>query len=338
MGKLTHRVVRGSDLIQRPRWIQTLEQSQLGTIFHDPRWLRTIEQSFGHEAAHIVVEKDGNLVGLLPGFIGKLKGAPFASLQSLTRGSGGPVLTSNWAETLAQIQEGVKSIREKGIVHRIYSDQPEHAQLNDYYQEHGYRTTVNGRLLVDLIREWEEILEDMANSRRRDIRRAREQDYEIVHSRVGDALDNFYERYRAKMNEVGGFPYPKSFFERLDANMREQTGLLTVYIEGRRRGSHLLLYDRYRSRVRYFTTSVLEEDFQHNSGELLHAHAIEEHANGNFSSYDFGGNAVDFRDGIFNYKRQYGGEVWPTLQWEKPIGPLRWKIYTLGRKIYYKLQ
>lgn len=329
-------VIESTDALPRSQWDHVISNSEYSTIYHDVGYLKAIEHGMNKQAAHIVVSKNDNPVGLLPNFIVPVgKGTPFDRLVSLQPGSGSFVLTGDEIRVLEELSQAVHEYSGGKLVsHTIRADPPQHLLINQYLRDKGYRPIPGANFELDLSQGWDEIEEKMSKDRRYDLRKAREQSYEIQEREVTqDTLDEFYERFTAKMDEINTSAKPKSYFEILFENLSENVMLLSIHCDGECRGYHLYLLDEYQSTIRHQYMAILRDDFQYYPGELLHEYGIKWGISNGYDYYNLGGGKADIRSGTTDYKRQYGGRIVPFITWEKEFS----NIFKLGRFIFRRI-
>ena len=321
--------------VDRDRWNDLVERADLGTVFHRYEWLEAIERGLGYPARHVIVEKDTNLVGLFPNFVADLPKTPFYRVTSIYPGFGGPLLTTDVADALELALEAIPECCDRRtVVHEIRACNTNFLRYNDYLEAEGYDSSrVSGRFLLNLAKGYDELFEGMDASKRRAIRRGREQDHEIVEAELTRSnLLRFYENYKQHMENVDGTVYPFSFFDRL-REMEDRVLLLQLYVEGEYAGGYLDLLNDEQSTVHAFFSGVPTEYFEYHASELLYDYAFQWAIENGYETYDFGGAGADFEDGAFRFKEQFGGKLVPNIYWERGTGPT-WKVVETGRSLY----
>ena len=321
--------------VEPDRWNEVVDRAALGTVFHRYEWLEAIERGLGYPARHLVVEKDTNLIGLFPNFVVELPKTPFDRLTSIYPGFGGPLLTTDVADSLSLLVDAVPELCDRRtIVHEIRACHPNFLRYNDFLEAEGYDSSrVDGRFLLNLEKGYDRLFDEMSRSKRRAIRRGRETDHEIVEADLTQSeLARFHERYAEHMGRVDGDVYPLEFFERLRA-MDERILLLQLYVEGEYAGGYLEVLDDEQDTVHGFFAGVPSEYFDYYASELLYDYAIQWAIDNGYETYDFGGGGADFEDGGFRFKEEFGGTLRPNLYWERGTGPT-WKLVETGRSLY----
>ena len=322
--------------ISPDRWNGVVERATCGSVFHRYEWLDAVERGLGHEPRHLTVEKDGNLIGLLPNFVVDIEKTPFRRLSSTYPGFGGPLLTTDVSDSLSLLAESVPELcTGRTVVHQIRGLDTKYLRYNDALQSDGYEPYRREcRFVLDLTQGYDEIRDGMSRTRRRGIERGRDVDYEVVEEPLTPSnLERFHRVYARVMDRVDGDVYPLSFFERLLA-MRDRLLLLTIRIDGEYAGGFLELLDEDRNSIHGFFAAVPQEYFDDHASELLYDYVLRWGIENGYETYDFGSTNASFENGLFRFKEGFGGRPVPILVWERGCNPL-WRVLKTGRSLYW---
>lgn len=323
--------------VSERQWNGVVDRAACGTVFHRYEWIDAIETGLGHTPKHLVVEKDGNTIGICPNFVLDLPKTPFRRLTSIYPGFGGPLVTTDVKDSLSLVIDAVPDCCDVGtIVHEIRACNGEYLRYGDLMRARGYRPTqMGGRFVLRLEKGYDDILEGMSSSRRKGIRKGRATDHEIVEEELTrENVERFYRVYERHMDRVGGEAYPLSFFEALLA-LESRLLLLTIRIDGEYAGGFLELLDDEQSAVHGFFAAVPEEYFEYHASELLYDYVIRWGIEHGYETYDFGGGHADFEDGVFRFKAGFGGELVPNFHWERGCSPT-WRLAKFGRSLLWR--
>lgn len=357
--------------VNRNQWNNVVEQSRLGSVFHRYEWLQSIERGTDRVPRHVVVSKNGNPIGLFPNTIGAVdvpsfsttaellpsdripdwlsdlsfstegsSEVPLKRMTSTSPGFGGPVILTEESDCLTLMFRTLSEICERPVVyHTIDAKELGYMRYGKALAKRGYEPTLlNCRFELDLGLEFETLLERMDKERRKALLDARADDHRVTELAFDDAVSSTYELYRADMERVDGEVYPPAFFEEIATRMADRVKLFSAEVDGIEVGRYLYLLDDEQSTVHYYFSAIGDSSrFEYHPTELLHAHAIEWGQANGYRYYDFGGTGSTFLDGSFKYKEKYGGQVIPTLTWEKGYSPVLWKAYKVGRRGYQKV-
>lgn len=326
--------------INRNQWNHVVDQSKVGTVYHRYGWLRAIEYGTPHEPRHLLVSKKNNPIAIFPNFLVGTERIPFHHLVSAPRSPGGLAATTDEETAVQLLLEEVSEVSDRTVIsNQIRTRGQEFTRYHGILEENGYEQKLGvGDFELDITRDWEDILADMDSSRRRAIRQGHENEFEIVDEEITDeTMSAFYDGFSSVMERVGGDPPPRQFFLEL-TEFEERVKVFSLRSDGKNRGSIFLLLNDEQNILRYQESAVKEEHFEYNSSELLHEHAIKWGRENGYETYDFGGTDLDFRDGLFQFKEQFGAKPVPSVVWERGCSMPAWPAYRIGRYVYQRLQ
>jgi len=266
----------------------------------------------------------------------ELERTPFMRLVSLYPGFGGPLVTTDETESLCLLSDRlVESCSERTLVHEIRASDTSYLGYNNLLKTKGYRPTRDGcRFLLSLEAGYDELWDGMSKGRQRRIRRGRENDYELVEEEITRAnIRRFHEAYVRVMERVGGDAFPLPFLDRL-RQMDSRVLLISLYIDGEYAGGVLELLSDEQSTIHGLISAVPKEYFEYNASELLYDGVIQWGIDNGYETYDLGYTASDSSDGLFRFKKSFGGEMAPNLSWERGCSPL-WPLVRTGRSLYW---
>ena len=326
--------------VNRNQWNQVVENAQVGRVYHRYGWLRAVEVGTEYEPRHLVVSKNGNPVGLFPNFVVESDSLPIKHLSSPKPGPTGPIAMTDEEEAIQLLLDAVPAVCDDATIsNQIQTSGPEFSRYHELFRENGYeQRLVYGDFTLDIDRDWEDVLAGMDSSRRRAIKKAHDREYEIVDESVTEeSMAAFYEGFSSVMDRVDGRKTPRRFWLEL-ADFADRLKLLTLRADGGDRGTILLTLDDERSTIHYESSAITEDHFEYNPSELLHERAIKWGQEHGYDTYNFGGTDLDFRDGVFRFKEQFGARPMPALAWERGVAPLKWPAYRLGRRLSEPVQ
>lgn len=338
MTELESEVYRSVEAIDAGQWNNVVEQAPLGTAFHRHEWLATVEREFEYAPRHVVISKNGNPVGVMPAYRVSVGDTPLARLESAPLpGFGGPAVVGDRTTVFDRILTEVSSLcRGRVLYTRIRTLDPAAIQHDRAFDAAGYsKRPASCRFVRSLTDGWEEIESAMASSKRSNLRTARQQDHEIRERDLNhETLAAFHPTYRTAMDRVGGDVYSRRFFARLDDRFGDRVKLFAVDVDGATVGWHLYVVDAEQSSLHHLLSAVERADFQYYPSELLHQHAMKWAIEEGLETYDFGETVCDPGDGLFRYKREFGGEVAPSLVWEGGWSTVKRVMFGVGRGLH----
>lgn len=344
------RIYDSINQVNENQWDNVVKHSDRGSVFHRAGWLRTVEESLGRRARHLVIEKGGNPVGLVPNFVVDIdlpsSDLPLVDrlsakrLTSVEPGFGGPVFVGSERSNFEFMFDHIESLfaDEDFVNHRLRTGSDDFVRYSRPFARYGYHAETSAcRFVVDLERGWEAIEADMDSSKRSHLADAREGPARVQEASLdGKSVERFYDVYLDAMDRTGGKTYPLAFFERLGEELADETKLFTVEVDGEFAGARLYLLDENRSTIHAFVRAIDAEFFEYYPTELLDEHAMKWGIERGYREYDLGSTRPDFTDGSFKYKDELGARAKPILSWERGCSPVKWPLYRLGRRYLKK--
>jgi len=340
-------IVRTSvDGISENQWNNVIRQSETGSLFHRTEWLRAIENGLGSTPRHVVVEENGNPIGIYPGFVTdvELPESPIAlpnttqlrQLSSIQPGFGGPVVSSMKGPVLDLLLDGVETACSDGVVaHQIRMLDTTYTEYAQYFEKNGYSPSLLNCYILIPLTSWDTIAARMNKERRRSMRRADEEGVSVVREDLStETLRTFYAEYERMISRVDGRLFPWSFFEELLDQLGDRIRIYSATLGDTPIGYHFYLLDEEQASIHHFFSGIRAENFGHHPSSAIHARVLQWGLDEGYDTYNFGESGANFNDGEFIYKKRYGGDVLPILTWEKGYAPIRWNAYRLARRIY----
>lgn len=375
MAELNATVYQSIKEINRNQWNNVVEQSELGSVFHRYGWLLAVERGLGYDSRHVVVSKKSNPVAVFPNFITSLdlpsvpplvsrvgsevfpqslvttvssvaddfrKALLLHQLVSARPGFGGPVVTSNEEECLELLFDRLGALeRPSVLIHAIEAKEPDFMRYSKKLTKRGYRPTLlTCRFQVSLNKDFDALIAEMDKERRKALRDGRSQQYSVRELTLEEnTLSTTYEQYTTDMNRVDGHVYPRAFFDALAVELTPRMKVFAVEVDETEAGRYVYVLDDEQSSVHHFFSAIGDDSyFEYNPSELLHAHVMQWGQNNGYEYYDFGNTPADFRNGSFAFKEKFGGQMLPTIRWEKGASRLLWPAYRFARRTYQRRQ
>lgn len=256
MSELRPLLRRSVTEVNENQWNNVVEQADRGSLFNRYEWLEAVETGFDAEPRHVVVEKKGNPVGFMPNFVRELplpdsvqESLPVKFPIKLATTSyplyGSPVLVSEKDETIDLLFDGLAAVTGPEVIsHRITSCDLSYVRYGQYLHDRGYQPQFDKCLFfLDLQDGWETIRDNMEKERRKDLRRAHEQDFRVDMEPLGAELRTTYDAYVENLERVGGNVFPFEFLEALAENFSERVLVFKAIVDGQEVGRYLHLRD-----------------------------------------------------------------------------------------------
>jgi len=329
------------------QWNHVVEQSDLGTLFHRYEWLRACEESLDCEPHHVVVRKGDNPVGVFPNFRRPIsvddyskwtERLPVKRLISTKPGAGGPAILTDEVACLERMFDAFEATtKSRDVFHTVRTIEQGYARYSTNFDVEGYEQRLTScRFLLDLRPDWETIRDDMHKSRRQGLESAKDAGVEVhVPDLTGERMKETYRAYTSHMDRIGVDPFPPALFRKLYEIMDDRIVVFVATCEGDEVGRFLHLLDRERSTVNYYFAAIPSEEARDvHTAEALHGAAIQWAKDQDYDYYDFGETKADLDDGLFRFKSRFGGELVPSLTWEKGSSTVGWSAFKLARRLY----
>ncbi|WP_410766628.1 GNAT family N-acetyltransferase [Haloferax sp. DFSO60] len=339
-------VLRSIHEFNENQWNNLVTHTEQGTLFHRHEWLAAVEDGLDYEPRHVVVSKDSNPIAIFPNFVSELtvpndvtnsviSALDISVMESGGIGHGGPIISTNERENIDRLFEALDSASDGRLLYHLISTYDlGHIRYGQYLRARGYEPNSNvATFLIDLSDGWEKILAEMDKSRRKDVRRAHEQEYQIDISTLGTNIHQTYGMYEKNTERVDGNLIPFSFFETLRDYFGERIRVFTAYVDGNVKGKYIYLLDTENSTLHHWLSAIPDRDcYDFYPSELIHSRAIKWGIEQEFETYSFGGAGSHFDNSVFRFKTQYGAQPVPVLRWERGRNQLMWPLFKFGRQ------
>lgn len=332
--------------VNENQWDHVVENASVSSVFHRTGWIRTIEDSLEYDPCHVTVSNRGNPIAIFPNFVKPLvlpesafipTRHPLVELVSTKPGFGGPVIISEKRDALELMFDRLERVGGVFLVrHRITTNDLSYIQYNRYFDRLGYQLTsptCRFRLRLD---DWQRINRGMDKERRKNIRRAESLKCTIREVDVNEEqVGRVYREYVSHMDRIGAPVHPPEFFSALRTNMPGRLKIFSVVIDGIDLGSYVFILDDEQSTVHHFFSAIGEPaSYEYYPTELLHSKSIRWALDQGYTYYDFGATVPMFDDSIYHYKKQYGAEVVPSLEWVRGRSRVLWRSYRAAKRLF----
>jgi len=294
--------VRRAEKTDERAWTELVAASPAATLYQTPEWCDFVTAVFGHRPAHLVVERDGVLRGVLPLFRTR---TPWSRTKLVSMpydvSSGGPVAIDDDAAT-ALVREAMRIAREEkvhSLEFRVARSVPALEGLGLTRSELVVNSTVP---LASRDETWKRVSAD----HRQSIRRAAKRGVTIRPATSVDDYLTFYDIYLRVFKAFGTPPYARRYFTELHKRFHDSgaSRVLLASVDGRVVGG-LLAFVYGRGVVDKFTV-VLEDAVPLRVYPALSGACID-------LSLDLGaewlswGSSSRSQTGLIDYKKRWGG-------------------------------
>lgn len=267
----------GHDSATLARWRQYVDRSPAATLFHQPLWCLAVESVFGHRPCHLLAEREGRLVGLLP--LMEIRSILAGRLLvSVPYGTYGGLLSDDEAARDALVSTAIELTNQRQA--RSLELRSQHAAAPGLTCEHRYSAFV--RPLPD---NPGELATFLPRKSRAAVRQARQREgLRVRHD--ADQLPLVWRLYSRSMRRLASISYPYRFFSELLERLGESAWVTTVW-RGRRPIAGLLSFV-HRDTVMPYFVGVDERVSYTGTANLLYASVMERAVECGLRRFDFG--------------------------------------------------
>ena len=278
------------------RWGQYAERSPLATLFHQPFWCEIVQEVFGHRPCHLIAERAGRVVGILPlmEIRSILAGRLLVSVPYATYGG---ILSDDDDVRDALASRAARLADEQRA--RSLELRSARAEVPGFSHENRY-----GAFLRALPDSPEQLATFLPRKSRAAVRQARRREKLTVRHDAAD-LAIVWRLYSRSMRRLASINYPYRFFQELAARLREHAWVTTVW-HGERPVAGLLSFV-FRDTVMPYFVGVDERVSYTGTANLLYASLMERAVEHGLGRFDFGRTRRD-NSGPWDFKRNQGFE------------------------------
>ena len=327
--------------INKTSWNQFILRSPFSSIYFRYEFLQSIEEGTNFQPRHIVITKDGNIIGIFPNFIQPIPNLPFNILFSMNPGYAGPIIGKHEHQVINLMIDQIKKICTKTVLsHYIQTNQPGFIRYHHFLKEHGYKLNLRySQSLIQLKhKNYQQIKKNYDRSKIHELNKMKHKNIELIHEPINQqSLTLFHKGYKKTMQRVGGIAYPLTLLAALNKNLPNRFKLIKITYNNQTIGRKLYLIDTEQQTLHAWILSIQPQHFKYYPSTLIHDYMIQWSIKNNLHTYDFGYTLADYHDGLFRYKQEFGTQQTPLLQWEKSYSPIPLKLIKKGGNLYKKI-
>lgn len=202
----------------------------------------------------------------------------------------------------------------------------------------GMDNTATQTWIVDLTGEEDDVWERMEGRARTDIRKARDNNVTIREaSTSGQDLKIYYDLHTATYNRTGVTPHPKAYFELIWDKFLSKGLSKVFFAELNDDVVAAVNIGRYKNAGKYWTGASSMDGLKASANSLLQWHTISWLMDENCEWYEVGeafpGAEDDKRKGLNQFKKSFGGELYPFYRGETVVRPLKQIGYRLAKSL-----
>ncbi len=285
-------------------WDNFVDSHPEATFFHLSGWRRVIEQAFGHTCWFCYVERNGEILGVLPlAYINswlfgrKLTSLPFAVY--------GGVLSKNRQASKLLIEEAKSLAKRLGVDSlELRNQQPCYP---DWLRQHHHDTFIKpiadtpALILGDIKKKQRAVLRQALNS--------------SLIWKLEKNTDNFFTVYSESVRNLGTPVFHKRYFQLLIDTFPDKTNILSVFHQGKVVSSVLSFF--YKDHVLPYYGGGSYQAKSLKSNDLMYYQLMCLSREMGISQFDFGRSKIG--SGAHAYKRHWGFEPTPLYYENFPV-------------------
>ncbi len=291
------RELQANDVLQETAWDQFVRSSPDGTVFHLTAWKRVVERVFGHTPHYLLASDGSEIRGVLPLFEvwGILSGHVLISVPYGVYGG----LCCSESEARNALLEAARQL---GIRQRV-----RHVELRHLHHPEPDLPTKSLYVVFakTIDSDPDTNFDAIPRKQRRMVRQG------IKHGldarRGWDALSGFYEIFLDSRRRLGSPPFPLRLFETIRDEFEKESGLLTIWNQGRMVAGVVSFF--YQDRVMPYYGAALEEAFSLAVNDFMYWELMRESCLVGHKIFDFGRSREG--TGPYDFKRHWGFEPQP---------------------------
>ncbi|KAF5413920.1 MAG: hypothetical protein C5S48_10150 [Candidatus Methanogaster sp.] len=287
-------------------WDAFISAMENATFYHQIGWKSVIEKTYKHKPYYLVAKEDGNIKGVLPLFLiasvifgKKLVSIPFAPY-------GGVCGDDFEAENMLMIEaKRIAKITKSKYIELRNQNEKSRLLTNSTYVTFHIPLNVGSEVL------WKRT----SKGARRSTKKAIRNNIEVL---MGlRYLDDFYEMYAIRNNELGSPVHSYHFFKNILKEFPTQSNIQVAKFKDKIIGGKFLLF--FRGTITSGWASSDRRYKEYNPNNILTWELIKYGCNNKYSCFDFG--RSEWNSGTFRFKKAWAGSV---------IKPLYYQFYIPG--------
>lgn len=331
-------------------WDNVVEQSSQGWMWHLYDCQDFISRAWNlKELGFGVVDKEGNVMGILPLHIRKWSRV-IKTLQSNGMGACGPALLDNLGrhqkkKILEMMREHIDYLAKRHSIDECVILLPpsapaylgENCPKVNPLLEMGFQNMLSQTYVINLEKDLDTIWGNTHTLARRKIRRAEKEGFEIRKATSLDDIRAYYEIHKETYTRTGTLPHPFAYFEGI-WNAFGEKGIANFFMAYK--GKELvasLNVGAFKTSCCYWTGCSKSAYLESGVNYLLQWHAIKWAKEQGYKWYESGEAFPHIRygklRGLNDFKRSFGGDMYPYYQGRIDYKPVKIALVNLYREI-----
>lgn len=327
--------------ISTDNWKNFLSKNIKANIFQTPEVYQSYKSTKKYEPIFLAVANDKNeLLGVLLAVIQKEHSGFLGNFSARSIIWGGPLVKDNNPEVLdLLLKEYKKIIKGKAIYSQFRNLWNWNETEKQIFKKHGFNYEAHLDILIDLSKSEDELLMEMHNGRRKNIRRAERipLDFaEIVEENEFNKcillIEDTYKRVKLPCP-------PKSFFYNTDEKLKPINGLRKFAAKFGNEIISTRFVLCYKGLVYDWFAGTDDRFLDKYPNDFLPWKIMLWAKKSGYDTFDFGGaGKPNVTYGVRDYKMKFGGKLVEFGRFEQVHKPFLMKLGQLGMNIYKKIK
>jgi len=334
--------IKGYHDIDKEKWTAFVRQNPDGNFFQTPELFETYEKIKNYHPVFLAVADDhDNILALLLAVRIQEFGGPFGTLSSRSVIQGGPLFqdTGTGREALSLLLAEYDKNANYSVLYTEIRNTCDRSSVKELFYSRGYEFKDHLNILVDLKKSMDVLLAGLSKSRRRFLRKAKENGVVVEEITTCDQIPVFYDLLKktyknAKIpladislfNAAFTILYPKKMIKFFLARHKDE------YIGG-------IMTPVYKGVVTEWYITGSRDHSKLYPSDAITWHPIEWGSENGYSIFDFGGAGEPEKEyGVRDFKMQFGGELVNLGRFIKIHSPKKMWIARKGYEFWKRFQ
>lgn len=328
--------------IDKDKWREFVSRNPAGNFFQTPELYETYEQIKNfHPICLAIADDHDNILALLLAVRIQEFGGPFGGLSSRSVIQGGPLFedTELGLEALSLLLNEYDKIAKRLVIYTEIRNTCDRSFLKETYRRHGYEFKEHLNILVDLKKPKDVLLACLSKSRRRFLRKAKENNVFVEEIKDPYMIPIFYNLLK-KTYKNAKIPLADISLFNSAFNILYPVGMIKFFLA--KHGDEYIggiMIPIYKGVVTEWYITGSRDHSKYYPSDVITWHPIEWGAENGYSIFDFGGAGEPEKEyGVRDFKMQFGGELVNLGRFIKIHAPYKMWIAKKGFEFWKIIQ
>jgi len=334
MPELKFEIIESLDEVNKKEWNDVVKTCSMGNYFHSFEWLHAMEKTEKVKPRHFIVKKKDSIIAIFPNVISPMKGINFDMLRSVSPPHGGPLVLKYEKEVLNIFFDEIeKMCKNKIATHEIYLYHPNYTRYANFLRDRGYAPEISCSFILNTSIG----ITNIKIKARHNVSNS-DNNFEFrIEEPNNHNLKEFFNFYSEAMKKKNGYIWPLDFFKELSKESYENIQLISLYYKDEKVSGKFNILDRDNSVYHAVFNGMVDEYLKYYSNYFVTWKCIEYCQNNDFKYMELGVTSSDFRNGIFSFKDQWNGRLFPIIYWKKDYSKIKMNLFNLGKIVNDRL-